>query len=222
MIRTAKDLKSVFVRTLTGPASGWEQHRSYLGMSAIGHCQRQLYDHLVKGRRPPQPGGYFRCWLGLAYERAIGELLSGEIERCTEPLVAKFDDRYRGHVDSQTTDGALLIEIKTVTYDAFRQIRVHGVYPESHHSQVQAYLQHGPWEQAILLYLARDIPNDRQLHVPVWTFNVHPDPNIGEALDAKARKVLDAFDHKTPPACLCGRHNSQVYVRGHDAQTEDS
>jgi hypothetical protein len=222
MIRTARDLKDALIRELTGPGggSGWEPHRSYLGMSGIGHCQRQLYDQLVKGRKPPQPGGHWRCWLGLMYEQGVGDLLAAEIERCEEPLVASFDERYRGHVDFQTKDGALLVEVKTVTYDAFRQIRVHGVYPESHNAQVQAYLHHGPWEQAILLYMARDIPNDRQLHVPMWTFNVHPNPDIGESLDAKARRILDAFDNGTPPACLCGRHNSHVSVerRGRDTQ----
>lgn len=205
MIRTARDLKAALTEAIR-ERSGFIPHRTYLGMSGIGYCPRQLYFELLQERPPLPDGAHWRCWAGLMYEQAIGDLLAIEVGRCRETLVAPFDDRYRGHVDFQTPDGRLLVEVKTVTWEAFHRIRVEGVFPDAHQCQVQAYLQHGPWEQAVLLYMGRDIPNNRQTHIPIWTFNVYLDETIGAALDAKARMVLDAYDRKVAPDCTCGRH----------------
>lgn len=206
---TARDLKQALLKRMV-ERSGLEAHRHYLGMSAIHDCPRQLYNEFLMGRHLPKPGHHWRCWLGLLHEAGIGTLMDGLIERYPVALVADFDSRYQGHVDFQTVDGECLVEIKTVTWEAFCGLRYNSRIPERHVSQVQAYLQHGPWNRAILLYLARDAPNDRLHHIPVWTFEVRHDPPVADRLDAKAKRILDAIDHKSPPACLCGRHQGGV------------
>lgn len=205
MIRTARDLKAAIVEA-TRESSGFIPHRSYLGMSRIGYCPCQLYFELLQEQPPLQDGSYWRSWLGLVLENAVGDLLDLQVERYAPELIASFDNRFKGHVDFHTPDEQLLIEFKTVTWNAFHRIRVESVYPDSHAAQVQAYLQHGPWQQAVLVYMARDIPNDRQGHIPLWTFDIYPDQTIGESLDAKARMVLDAYDARVAPNCTCGRH----------------
>lgn len=208
MIRQARDLKAALVEAIRNQ-SGFVRQRDYLGMSRIGYCPRQLYRELTNPRPDLRDGEHWRSWLGVMLEGAIGELLQAEIERYPPgELVAGFDARYKGHVDFQTLDGQLLIEIKTVTWQAFTRLRIDNVFPDTHHAQVQAYLQHGPWQSAVLVYMARDIPNDRQEHCPFWTFDVYPDENIGRALDAKAKMVLAAWDSGEPPDCTCGRCRS--------------
>jgi len=117
-------------------------------------------------------------------------------------LVADFDERYRGHTDYELPDGTL-VEIKSTRWDKFVEI-VH-VKPRGnfrHIAQVQAYMRHGNYSHAILIYVARDMPH-RDWEFPFWCVDVPRDERLMDELDEKAKMILAAIDKGQPPDCTC-------------------
>jgi hypothetical protein len=192
-------LKGQLVNSLR-EKSGLEQHRPYLGMSQISQCPRKLYNEFLNGRRPPNDQQHWYCWTGYLHEAAIMSLLG--IEPHHAEVAAKFDDRFRGHVD-HAGDGKVL-EVKSVTWDRFNRIRDDGRPLREHNEQVQCYLRHGGWKLAVLIYIARDVPHREFDGPPFWTFDVLPDPALADKLDEKARGILAAIDRREMPPCECG------------------
>jgi len=208
MVRDARQLKDVLTQQVMS-TSGLEQRRDYLGMSQIGRCPRELYRLMLEGKGTgTEERDHWFCWLGYLYESAIVELLGGEPMWQGIEVVAEFDERFRGHVDYQLDRGGVLwdlVEIKSTSYARLQSIiRAQSPVP-FHVAQVQAYMRHGYWERAFIVYVARDVPGRDWRGMPIWVFELGIDPRIGAALDRKAREVLRAVDEGVAPECTCGR-----------------
>ena len=181
--------------------SGLEQHRPYLGMSGIAQCPRKLYYEFLGGRKPPTDQQHWYCWTGYMHEAAVVRLIAGDAEARQAEIVAAFDDRFRGHVDHVFNDQ--VIEVKSVYWGKFCDIRASGHPQREHDYQVQMYLRHGGFEKAQVVYVARDVPHREFDGPPFWVFEVEPDEPLANRLDQKARDILAAIDQRVPPACEC-------------------
>lgn len=186
--------------------SGLERQRGYLGMSQIGRCPRQLCRALREGRSDAELSDqrHWYCWTGYLHEAAIVQLLGGNPLKQNIEIVAKFDERYRGHVDYTLTQRDFA-EIKSVNWRKFGRIRRQNQPDPLHAAQVQAYMHHGPWTRAFVIYLARDVPWREWSALPLWVFEIEYEPLIGRRLDEKARAVLAAVDAGVVLDCECGR-----------------
>ncbi len=179
--------------------SGYED-RSYLGMSRIGECPRVLYTDFINVRREWDVAHHLMCYAGYLWERDIKERLRAcwlYADFSERQIVAEFDERFRGHIDGEITDGSLL-EIKSVVQAKIEQIRVTQRIPTKHFEQVQCYLRHGHYERALVVYVARDTSE-------FYVAQVSPVADVAEKLDRKARDVLAAIDAGEAPLCVCGR-----------------
>jgi hypothetical protein len=190
--------------------SGLEQQRAYLGMSQIGRCPRFLYRMMLEGRSEDElsPQRHWFCWTGYLHEAAVIDLLNGTPEKRNIEVVAEFDDRYRGHVDYEMGDiigPPYIVEIKSVSWRKFGHILKTQRPDWLHFCQVQAYMHHGQWPRAFIVYLARDVPFREWRGLPIWVFDVKYDVIRGMALDEKARYVLARVDSGDPPKCDCGK-----------------
>jgi hypothetical protein len=185
--------------------SGLERHRSYLGMSGIGRCARELYWRYVDGLVDMDEQHHWQSWLGYLFEGGVVKLLdNGLVVRQPVEVVADFDHRFRGHVDFVTGDGDL-VEIKSVDWAGFEGVRKYGP-KRAHRAQMQMYLRHGLWSWGFLVYVARDVPWRVWTGIPFWVFEVVPEPEWGKELDDKARMILGCVDDLAgPPTCECGR-----------------
>ncbi len=180
--------------------SGLEQHRAYLGMSAISECPLELYRRFLGGQTLNDRAHAF-CYLGYLFERdckarllAIGQYVAGS-ER---ELVAPWDARFQGHTDGETAAGDLL-EIKSVSENRLLRIRQdEGRLPNEHFYQVQTYLRYGPYERALVVYVCRETFEHYAVVAPRREA-------VGLAMEDKARRILAAVDSGRPPQCECGR-----------------
>jgi hypothetical protein len=182
--------------------------RQYLGMSGIGRCQRELYFSLLdshSGQAPSQDDRMqFYNMTGYALEAAVIQRLG--VEQVTSEIVAEFDPRFMGHTDHEFADGDL-VEIKSMNWKRFSHaLATHQPY-DPHVCQCQAYMRHGGFPHAVLIYVPRDIPHNEWEHtdfeLPFLTFDVFTDRTMQNALDDKARKILRAFDSGIAPRCTC-------------------
>jgi hypothetical protein len=192
-VRIKSDLTSPQVLT------EWEQHRRYLGMSAISQCARYLYDTYLDGRDDPSRRTLQYCHEGYLHEQDIIERLekaSYQVSHRGAELVAEFDDRHRGHIDGYLPQANLLLEVKSVSPIRFDQVR-REPFP-SHVAQVQAYLHYSGFRRALIVYKNRN-------NGDLWTHIVHEDYQTGAMLEEKARRILARIDAGTPPPCTCGR-----------------
>lgn len=195
-----KELKAHLSRAMINN-SGLEQHRPYLGMSQISNCPRRSYYEVVAGREHLNNQMHWYCWTGYLHEAALLKLLeSNGAFRGIEVVVA-FDARFRGHVDDVLDNE--VIEIKSVGWDKFLRIRRDGPV-EANVDQIQMYLRHGGWPKAHLIYIARDVPHREWRGLPLWGFDIYPDQERADRLDAKAKHILAAIDAEEPPDCDCG------------------
>lgn len=180
--------------------SGWEQHRPYLGMSAIADCPRVLYDRFMKGRAEPSDRDHLQCYVGYLFQAdVIARLTKLELYRpnSERELVADFDARFVGHTDGEFVTGQLC-EIKSIGELGFDQVKESGRPKFSHSRQVTAYMRYGAYKQAIIIYVARE--SFRHLALKV-NYNLQ----LADELEEKARFVLSAIDKGEPPACTCKR-----------------
>lgn len=188
-------------------------HRGYVGMSGIGGC---LYDLYMRARHNIPPSDRLK-WYGLTgawHEAAVKRLLGQDAEAVTtflgypnpeHELVADFDARYRGHYDAVMPDGTL-IEAKSVNWKKFAQVKRYGAF-EPHEAQCQAYMRHGGFDHAILVYICRDMPHKELFSpaCPLWTVDVERNEAWMDNLDDRAQRVLAALDGDyDPPSCTCG------------------
>lgn len=182
--------------------SGLEPRRPYLGMSGIGRCPRKLYRDFLEGRDQPGDQQHWYCWTGYLHESGIIGLLGG-VEKESVEVVAEFDRRFRGHTDHRM--GPDLVEIKSVEWRKFCRVRESNQAEFDHLAQVQMYLRHGKmWPQALVVYVARDVPYREWEGPPFWVVEVRPDERLADRLDEKARRVLAAIDSGEVPVCECG------------------
>jgi len=180
------------------------ENRGYLGMSRIDECPLVLYREMLNGRRDGSWHAHLMCYAGYLWERdikarlqAVGLYVPGS--ECE--LVADWDARFRGHTDG-TIEGRLL-EIKSTHAEKLMRIRSERRLPHQHFSQVQCYMHHGGFAEAIVVYVARDTGE-------LWVTSSHAQERVGLSLDEKARGVLAAVDAwgtsgAKAPECTCGR-----------------
>ena len=195
--------------------AGLHEYRNYLGMSGIGGCPREQYFRMTDPEPSDQRLQWYG-WTGYLHEAGVKCLLGRERDGVLtflgarglgRELVADFDGRYRGHVDVELSDGTL-VEVKTTGWrKLLQQIKKERAKPR-HYDQVQAYLKHGPYARAVVVYVARDIPHMSFYKQggwlpPFWCVDVEPWPARQEMLDQKAKAILKAVDGGKPPDCAC-------------------
>jgi hypothetical protein len=208
----AKDLKHRLIESLrtNGPHQEW---RGYVGMSGIGGCPRDLYWRAIDPILASDQLHWYG-WSGYLHEAALKNLLGAHREAILtflsgslpvgRELIADFDPRYRGHTDHEAPDGTL-IEYKSTGWNKFLKIQQRGAGLR-HIAQVQAYMRHGNYPNAIIVYVARDVPH-REWQIPFWCLDVERDERMMDELDEKARMVLAAVDVGIPPECTCNYCN---------------
>ena len=199
-IKTEYNLEKSLIQALV--AQGHQERRDYLGMSSIGYCARQIYNDLLHGK--PDEGGrmHWYAFAGNLWEHALIRLLGYEPSTEQIEVVARFETRFRGHVDHDLSDGTL-IECKSTGWKKFQQLCA-GPVPQ-HVDQVQMYLRHGGWDRAFIVYAARDFNHGEWTGIPIRCFYIRPDRARQDYLDAKAQMILEALDcGGPPPACDCG------------------
>jgi len=180
--------------------SGLEQHREYLGMSAIADCPRVLYDRFVDGRSEPSDRDHLMCYVGYLFQADVTKRMTelGLFRPNSErELVAEFDSRFVGHTDGELVTGQLL-EIKSTDEVGFDKVKETQWLKFAHYRQVITYMRYGGYKQAIILYVARESFRHLALRV---IYN----QRLAEELEEKARYVLSAIDKGEPPTCTCRR-----------------
>jgi hypothetical protein len=205
----AKELKQQLVESFR-THSRHDRFRNYLGMSGIGGCPRQLYFQTIEPIEADDRLKWYG-WTGYLHEAGLKDLLGAHEEAVAtllggsspvgRELIADFDERYRGHTDYELSDGTL-VEIKSTRWDKWIEIKaIKGANPR-HIAQVQAYMRHGDYPHAILIYVARDMPH-RDWEFPFWCVDVPRDEWLMNELDEKAKMILAAIDSGRPPDCTC-------------------
>lgn len=194
----------------------------YLGMSTIGGCPYEAYQSFFD---PPETDALrWYNWAGYMIEDSILTMLQMnglelDESRTQEELIADFDDRYRGHVDGVTTDD-ILLEVKSINWSGFNKVREREQAAPRNYDQVQAYLTHGCYQGAVIIYVCRDVKYYAWTEGPTWAYydreignfigfyalDIEPDTPRQDYLDNKAKMILAAIDAKTPP---------QPYPDGH-------
>lgn len=202
-------------------ANSGAEHRSYLGMSAIGHCPLKLYRELVYGR-VWNTQQHLYCERGYAAEQRILLKLAGlaglETTRLPGYPFAAFraalDDltrqaggplgpaetfsdmggRFVGHTDG-SWEGDLL-EIKSTS--GYKLAQLGEKVSPNHYWQAQAYMRYGGYRRTLFVYLAVDT---NQVKIVPVRFN----ERLAEAVRLKAATILEAVERREPPDCECGR-----------------
>jgi hypothetical protein len=181
--------------------SRFEPDRKYLGMCGIGKCALRLYRECLLGRRAEvSPQTARRCYRGYLFEDDAHKRLAaaGVYRRGSEKeITAPWDARFRGHTDGETPDGDLL-EIKSVNNDDYEMIMHNHRVLSDHYDQVQMYLLYGGYKHAVIAYIDTETFKE-------FFQDVYPDPERQNALEAKARSIIDALDGGPEPACTCRR-----------------
>ena len=178
-----------------------ETSRDYLGMSGAGECPRSWYWRTVDPIRDERMTWY--AFTGYMHEFRLLELLG--VKQVRRSLVADFDNRYRGHTDHELPDGTLL-EFKSVSWERYLKLFADGKGDWKNRSQCQAYMRHGIFPHAVLIYVARDIPwyaFDFSSPKPFFTIDVWRHEGWMDELDEKAKMVLACIDKGEPPECTC-------------------
>jgi hypothetical protein len=127
-------------------------------------------------------------------------------------VVARFDHRFRGHIDGVLKDGTLL-EIKSTVQQDLDTIIANKTFKAHHLKQIEMYLEHGNYAKAIIVYVARDTGR-------MFALNVPRIESLIQALNEKAQRILAAFDAQQPPACECGRCNFPRVVKPEQQLTQ--
>lgn len=177
--------------------SNYDAKRSYLGMSGINRCPRQLYDNFFNPSAPTEET-YRSCYLGYLWEDETKTILeeTGIYKPDSErELIAPFDARFVGHTDGETTDGRLL-EIKSVNARGMDRVKTEGRIKSDHFAQVQTYMRYGEYEQTLVALVCRD---PLEFHF----VNIMREVKVGLRLEEKAMKILAAIDKRERPPCTC-------------------
>jgi hypothetical protein len=183
--------------------SGLDQHRDYLGISAIGKCPRQVVRDYLYGKKDLTMQAHQMCYAGYLFERDVMQRLyeigvanipALEGQQQTE-VVAAFDQRLRGHVDGETVDGDLL-EIKSVTRAKFEKVKATHMALTEHFAQVQLYMKYGPWKKCWIVYVCRET---MEHHVTKVSY-LHTQ---GIKYEMKAQRLLAHIDSRILPQCEC-------------------
>jgi hypothetical protein len=184
--------------------SGFETHRSYLGMSHLFTCARKQYFDFVNGTTADD-----RCHLGsfsgYTFENIMLDMLrkTGVANLVQRELVSQ-DPLLRGHIDAETVGGDLL-EIKSVNGRKYDLIALRTNPLIEHVAQVQTYMYFGGYHQAWIVYVCRDSFETKVFGVP---------PSINpNGVEARAKYLLSAIHEHMPPVCECSNQmHSRILV----------
>jgi hypothetical protein len=174
--------------------SGYDPHRSYLGLSSIADCPVEIYDRYMHGGKPNGVTGHLLTRLSYELEGVLIQRLSAMQLYQPAPEIAVFNGLVRGHPDGFI--GPDLLEIKTLAHE--EHIPTDGRVPRRIYWQVQAYLHYTNRMKAQVLYLAR--ANGALEIIPV-SYNQH----IAAEIIAKLETLVDCVQALQRPACTCGR-----------------
>lgn len=165
----------------------------YLGMSQISKSEDDLLAMIQGQGWQPTEEDHLRLRLGHVFEAVVEGLLfeAGLVEEDVIygdelEVVAAFDERFRGHIDGYFPCGALL-EIKSTYQSKLDYLMKQKRLPSRVYEQVQMYMAHGRFDEAYVVYIARDTGR-------MWVFYVRPNPVVQQKLNAKAKRVLARFD----------------------------
>lgn len=178
--------------------SGFEEIREYLGMSQLSKCSRALYWDYKLGVQATE-ASHRMSYAGYEQEANLLILLVGAkiAKHIKRELIAPFDNRLKGHIDTETKDGDL-IELKSVSTEKFRKVLREDRPLLSHAVQVQMYMRYGEYERAFIVYRNRETYEHA-------VFTIKPDPIMQERYETKAINILRMIDKGIPPECECGR-----------------
>lgn len=177
--------------------SGLEPHRSYLGISKISDCPRRAVREYLHGMKPNETA-YRMSLAGYEHERnLLGLLVGAGIAKCEYiEVVAPFDARFKGHIDAQTIDGEL-IEIKSVSTIKYSEVVRTQRTLRKHFEQVQLYMRYGGWNYCFVVYRCRENYMHKIIRVPYIS-------RQAEALEQRAKRMLEFIDNGKLPPCECG------------------
>lgn len=181
--------------------TGGHEQRFYLGMSQISRPEEALVQEMLTGTPTPGTDDRLRLAMGYHFERLMLERLHAMHLLRTAPrreLVAAFDERFRGHIDGEFSDGSLL-EIKSITEQKRQHIRDTRKLPAYHFQQVQLYLHHGGYDRAHVVYVARDSGQ-------VLVKTLYAVPDVARELNDKARRVLARYDEALADRQAVAKH----------------
>lgn len=218
---TAETATRLLTNHLKDPSrlEGGDKPRTYLGMSEIGQDEYTLTERLLarlRGEDEETPLSlHWYNWTGNFTEAEIIKALEFQGVRPAEgarqrTVVADFDARFRGHVDYVTSEN-VLVEIKTINWNGYQNVRRENFPKMAHYDQVQAYLAHGGFARAVIIYYCRDVPFftwtrdegpggwlsetlQANLAPPMWAADVEPDQRQQDFLNQKAQRILAQVD----------------------------
>lgn len=178
--------------------NGGSEIRHYLGMSGIGGNETKLLNKMLNGSDAPTLEDAQRLALGYETENNVRARLEGaglirtqlsDRELHADWSLYQGEYLFRGHTDGEWMDGSLL-EIKSTIDAKIAKIEKDGVMPHFNYWQVQAYMHYGGYGQANVLYFARDTGR-------ILVRRVLYDRGIGNAIDQKARRIINAYHEAT-------------------------
>jgi hypothetical protein len=172
--------------------SGYEDHRNYIGLSGISDCPKVIFRRFFNSYAI-QVKEHLRTRYSHEIEGVIKDRLRkmGVLEIGQE--ISAYQGMVRGHIDGEISEK--LLEIKTVPLAEYLPV---GGVPRKVFWQVQGYMCYGGYEEALVLYFARDKGTFRTFEIPI-------DQAVGNEIDAKIKSVLDAVKRRVLPICVCGR-----------------
>lgn len=215
----AQDLSTTLARWVRDPNRYIYSSSENLGMSLIGKCPLEIYNIMMADPLPSESMAWYH-FIGYAIEAATLTIINTALHMAgrsvrvlpSRYIVSEFNRYFSGKTDGELSDGTLL-EIKSVGWSKLERIRESGQPEPEHYSQVQMYLEHGHYDNAIIIYVARDIPYMQLIHwiadpsnFPAFVLlDVDHDETVQNRLNDKARMIFEALAYQNPPACECGR-----------------
>ncbi len=177
--------------------SNLDHHRPYLGMSGIGQCPLRIYRNFIGGVNFDD-AAHRKSYQGYMYETHIKTILAeAELFRpaSEREIVAAFDSRFCGHTDGSDLYGDL-VEIKSMNRTKYEKVQTSGRLLYDHYWQVQCYMQYGGYRKANVWIVNTET-------FELQRIIVNGDRKVWQAIDEKAKGILQSIDTEVEPACTC-------------------
>src|SRR3990172_48896 len=189
-----KNLQQAIVN-YTAQTSGWDQRRSYIGLSGIGDCERVIYNRFYLGQLRPHVGELLTTKLSYELEAVlIARLQAIGVYSPAEGIVL-FDGQMQGHPDG-IVGGTDYLEIKTVPMEEhFPENRIVG---RRIFYQCQAYMHFGQPKYTHVVYLARSTGG-------IFVVGLRYQERVGREIEWKIKRLGDAGRERVAPGGTCGR-----------------
>jgi len=176
----------------------YEAKRNYLSMSKIAECSKKLTLELINGTKPDY-NIKARCWLGYHFEDIIAQWLIKKKILLPESRgieISTFEGKFKGHIDGHT-DMMRLIEIKSLSEIKFQKLLSDIKVPTKNFFQTQTYMYNSRFKEATIIYVCRET-----MQFETRSFNRVD--KIGQRMNEKALRILDALNNMKIPDCDCG------------------